>query len=72
MAFRTVVEFERFAIKLSVEPVNAIIIKINGINTTRTRDTSKKAAIAERERFSRHRFINLRIRYIFVFFLHFK
>jgi hypothetical protein len=58
IAFLAVVEFERFATKLSVEPVNAIIIKTIGNITTRTRNTSKNAAIAERERFSRHRFIN--------------
>jgi hypothetical protein len=53
-----VVEFARFATKLIVEPVNAITINIIGNITTRTRVTSKNAAIVERDRFSRHRFIN--------------
>jgi hypothetical protein len=57
IAFRAVVEFDILATKFIVEPVNAIIIKTIGKITTRTRKTSKNAAIAERERFSRHRFI---------------
>ena len=57
IAFRAVVEFDKLATKLSVEPVKAIIIKIIGNITTSTRNTNKNAAIAERERFSRHRFI---------------
>ncbi len=58
MAFLAVVELERLATKAIVELVNAMTIKIIGSITTRTRVTSKNAAIAERDRFSRHRFIN--------------
>jgi hypothetical protein len=68
MAFLAVVELERFATKLIVEPVNAITIKIIGNITTRTRVTSKNAAIVERDRFSRHRFISgLKITHIIYF-----
>jgi len=67
IAFRAVVEFERFATKSIVAPVKAIIIKITGNITTITKNTSKNAAIAERERFSRHRFIN-GLKKIFIFF----
>jgi hypothetical protein len=57
MAFRAVVEFDKLETKCIVEPVKAMIIKIIGKITTRTRKTRRNAAIAERERFSRHRFI---------------
>ena len=58
IALRAVVEFERLATKSSVDPVRAIMIKMIGNITTRTKNTRRNAAIAERELFSRHRFIN--------------
>lgn len=52
IALRTVVELDRLATKLIVEPVRAIMIKTIGRITTRTRKTRRNAAIAERDRFS--------------------
>jgi hypothetical protein len=57
IACRAVVEFEILATKFIVEPVKAIMIKTIGKITTRTRKTRRNAAIVERERFSRQRFI---------------
>jgi len=51
------VEFDILATKFIVEPAKANIIKTIGKITTRTRKTRRNAAIAERERFSRHRLI---------------
>lgn len=56
IALRAVVEFERFERNSTVEPVKATRINIIGNMTTRTRKTRRKAAMADRERFSRHRF----------------
>ena len=52
------VELERFDRKSSVDPVKTTIIKITGIITTTTKNTKRNAQMAERELFSRHRFIN--------------
>lgn len=58
MAFLAVVEVDKLETNLIVDPVRATMIKTNGRTTTRTKTTSRKAAMAERELFARQRLIN--------------
>jgi len=70
IALRAVVEFDRFERKSIVELATATMIKMIGNITRRTKNTSKNAAIADLERFSRHRWISgLNNKYCFVIFL---